>query len=65
MNIRNKLTVEDFIEVLKTFPQSWEISVGDSSGEEYYSIKGVFQSSESDFEMLILKCQATVMLLFR
>ena len=51
MNIRNKLTVKDFIEVLKTFPQSWEISVGDGSGEEYYSIKGVFQTSEIDFEM--------------
>ena len=51
MNIRNKLTVKDFIEVLKTFPQSWEISVGDGSGEEYYSIKGVFQTSETDFEM--------------
>ena len=44
MNIRNKLTVKDFIEVLKTFPQSWEISVGDGSGEEYYSIKGVFRT---------------------
>jgi len=51
MNIRNKLTVKDFIEVLKTFPQSWEISIGDGGGEESYPVKGVFQTSETDFEM--------------
>ena len=50
-SIRNKLTVEDFIEVLKTFPQSWEIVIGDGSGEESYPIKGVFHSSETDYEM--------------
>ena len=50
-SIRNKLTVEDFIEVLKTFPQSWEICIGDGSGEESYPIKGVFHSSETDYEM--------------
>lgn len=51
MNIRNKLTVKDFIEVLKTFPQSWEISIGDGGDEESYPVKGVFQTSETDFEM--------------
>lgn len=50
-SIRNKLTVEDFIEVLKTFPQSWGICIGDGSGEESYPIKGVFHSSETDYEM--------------
>ncbi len=50
-SIRNKLTVKDFIEVLKTFPQSWEISIGDGSDEESYPIKGVFHSSETDYEM--------------
>ena len=50
-SIRNKLTVEDFIEVLKTFPQSWEICIGEGSGEESYPIKGVFHSSETDYEM--------------
>lgn len=51
MNIRNKLTVKDFIEVLKTFPQKWEICIGDLSGEEMYPIKGVFDCSETDYEM--------------
>lgn len=50
-SIRNKLTVKDFIDVLKTFPQSWEISIGDGSGEESYPIKGVFNSNETDYEM--------------
>ena len=46
----NDLTVSGFIEVLKTFPQSWPICVGDRYAEDCYGIKGVYDTSDYDYE---------------
>jgi len=47
----NDLTVSEFIEILKTFPQDWPICIGDKHAEECYGIKGVYDVSETNHEM--------------
>ena len=45
------MNLGEFIEVLKTFPQDWDILIQPPNCEETYGIKGVYAVSEHNWEM--------------
>ena len=49
--MRRNMKLGEFIEVLKPFPQDWDILIQPPNSEDTYGIKGVYAVSESNWEM--------------